>query len=261
MVMSSEFLQLIGISNSFVFIALFLAALVGGAVRGFTGFGFAMVFVPIASIFVGPTVAVPLIWLMDIPFAVPIAAKSYRHARWGEVIPLLIGASCLLPLGIYLLTVLDPTLTRWMIAIAIMLSVLALATGWRYRGTPGVPLSLSVGGLSGLASGLAQLGGMPLAVFWLAAQQNDAQQTKHNLNAYFGVVPIVSGFLMWRSGLLTFEIVKTALALCIPYGIGLLIGMWIFRFASEQTFRRVAYAVIACAAILALPVMDGLIGK
>ena len=37
---------------------LFVATLVGGLVRGFTGFGFAMVFVPVAAAAVGPAAAV-----------------------------------------------------------------------------------------------------------------------------------------------------------------------------------------------------------
>ena len=58
-------------------IAVLLAAtLLGGLVRGFTGFGFAMVFMPLASVILGPVAALGLIWFIDLPFALPIAARS-----------------------------------------------------------------------------------------------------------------------------------------------------------------------------------------
>lgn len=40
---------------------LIVATFLGGLVRGFTGFGFAMVFMPLASVVVGPVAALGLI--------------------------------------------------------------------------------------------------------------------------------------------------------------------------------------------------------
>ncbi len=69
---------------------LFLAALVGGLVRGFTGFGFAMVFVPVAAAAVGPAAAVGLIWVVDAPFSLWFGAPPPRGrsgARWCRCLP------------------------------------------------------------------------------------------------------------------------------------------------------------------------------
>ena len=58
-------------------IAVLLAAtLLGGLVRGFTGFGFAMVFMPLASIVLGPVAALGLIWFIDLPVALPTAVAG-----------------------------------------------------------------------------------------------------------------------------------------------------------------------------------------
>lgn len=248
-------------TDGFTFAMLVTAALLGGLVRGFTGFGFAMVFVPIATMAVGPVAAAALIWLIDIPFAWALAARRFGHVTWREVFPLLIGAMICVPLGVWLLTHSDPVMARWAVAIAIVCGVTALASGWRYRGMPGTLLSLGVGGMAGVASGLAQLGGMPIAIFWLAAQNNDPRQTRDNLNGFFSVLPVVSGFFFWWAGMLTWTSLWQALPLCVPYGLGLLLGSVMFPIASEQTFRRLAYAVIALAALLAMPIIDPLLGR
>jgi uncharacterized protein len=238
-----------------------LAAVTGGLVRGFTGFGFAMVFVPVATIAVGPLKAAALIWLIDIPFAWPLAALGFHRVTWREVMPLLLGAIICVPLGVWLLTILDPVTARWMTALSILAGVIALATGWRYRGAPGTPLSLGVGGLSGTVSGLAQLGGMPIAIFWLAAQQNNTRQTRDNLNGFFAILPIFTGLAYWWTGVLTSESILQALPLLLPYGLALMVGSMLFSQASEHVFRRIAYAVIFMAAVLAMPVVDPLLGR
>lgn len=232
---------------------LLAAALAGGLVRGFTGFGFAMVFVPVAAAAIGPAAAVGLIWLVDAPFALWLGGLSARRAVWREVLPLLAGASALLPAGVWLLTRLDPALARWLAAGAILAALAALMTGWRYRGRPSLALSVAVGGASGLASGFAALGGMPLAVFWLASQTADAAQVRHNLMAYFGLSTLVSGVVFAGGGVLTAERAALALPLLVPYGLGLLAGSRGFRAASDRMFRRIAYAVILAAVCLALP--------
>jgi uncharacterized protein len=250
-----------GFSTPSTLLILIAAALLGGLLRGFTGFGFAMVFVPIATIAVGPITAAALIWFIDIPFAWPLAAEGFRRVAWREVLPLLAGAIIAAPFGVWILVTADPTTARWIVAVAILCGVTVLATGWRYRGAPGTPLSLGVGGLAGTANGLAQLGGMPIAIFWLAAQKNDARQTRDNLNGFFAFLPIVTGVLYWWKGVLTWTSVMQALPLCLPYGLGLLVGAKLFPIASEQTFRRLAYLVIFMAAVLAVPAIDPLLGR
>ncbi|MBN9063482.1 MAG: hypothetical protein BGP06_11455 [Rhizobiales bacterium 65-9] len=245
-----------GVASGLDSLVLLLAALAGGVVRGFTGFGFAMVFVPTASMTVGPAMAVSLIWLIDAPFAFPLAFKSFPRANWREVAPLLIGSAAALPVGALLLTTLDRDVARWMIAISIAAALSALVAGWRYRSTPGAPLSISVGALSGLYSGLAQLGGMPLAIFWLGSQTGDARSTRDNMQVFFALTTVLSGVVFAFSGVLRAEHVWTALPLIAAYGVGVLIGVKSFGFATERSFRRIAYAIIAISVVIALPALD-----
>lgn len=237
------------------------ATLLGGLVRGFTGFGFAMVFMPLASLVLGPVAALGLIWVIDLPFALPIAARSAKRAEWSEVIPLLIAATLTLPLGLWLLTWLEPRTMRWIVALLVLAAVTLMASGWRYHGKPGIPLSLGVGSLSGLFNGLSSIGGMPLAVFWLGAQRNDRHKARANLQTYFGLSTVVSGVLLWLKSIITAASLAMALPLFAIYGAGLWVGTHAFRIASEQTFRRIAYLVIFLSALISLPLWDGMLGR
>lgn len=235
------------------------AALLGGLVRGFTGFGFAMVFVPLATLVTGPVVAVGLVFAMDAPFAVPVALRAIPRARWREILPLLAGSTALFPIGVLLLTHLDPNAVRWAVALVILAGVAGLASGWRYAASPSVPHSLGAGAMSGLANGFAGLGGMPLALFWLAGQRNDAAQTRDNLLAYFAANTAISLAILTWNGVLNLAVLRGTVLLLVPYGLGILIGSRSFRLASEVAFRRIAYLVIASGATLALPAFDRLL--
>ncbi len=243
-------------------IAVLLAAtLIGGLVRGFTGFGFAMVFMPLASVVLGPVAALGLIWFIDLPFALPIAVRSARAAEWREILPLLLTATLALPAGIWLLIWLDRETMRWVLASLVLIAVALMASGWRYHGRPTIPLSLGVGALSGLFNGMASIGGMPLAVFWLGAQRNDRHKTRANLQTFFGVSTLISGAVLWWKGILTGGALLMAVPLFAVYGVGLWAGTHGFRLASEETFRRGAYLVIFLSALISLPLWDVVIGR
>jgi uncharacterized membrane protein YfcA len=130
---------------------------------------------------------------------------------------------------------------------------------WRPAGAiTGSPArhSLGVGGLSGLTGGLASVGGIPLAILWLSSQRTGALQMRHNLVTFFAASTIISGTVLAWNGVITSAVIRQALILMIPYGLGLAVGTRGFHRASDITFRRIAYAIIAVSAILALPALD-----
>ena len=108
-----------------------------------------------------------------------------------------------------------------------------------------------------MLNGLAQLGGMPLAIFWLGAQKNDSGQTRDNLLVFFAILTIISGVIFAWSGILKLEQIWTALPLAVAYGIGVVTGARGFHKASEEAFRRISYLVIGASVALALPLFDG----
>ncbi len=84
--------------------AIFLA----GLVRGFTGFGTALIFVPVAAAAFSPVQAIAIILIVDVPATLPLAPRALRDGDWREVARLLPGGLAGLSLGLFLLTRLDP---------------------------------------------------------------------------------------------------------------------------------------------------------
>src|SRR5699024_9294868 len=132
------------------FPVLALTAVLAGLVRGFSGFGSAMVLVPVASALTSPQTAVVLLLFTDTLLTLPMVVPAARRCNWREVLPLAAGALCTVPLGVHLLLILDQTLLRWIISLLILILVALLASGWRWSGRPNLLHTGLVGGASGL---------------------------------------------------------------------------------------------------------------
>lgn len=233
-----------------------LGALVGGLTRGFTGFGFAMVFMPLAASVLPPQAALAVVWAIDAPFALYLGSRSFGDADKSGVFTLLAAATLMFPVGLYALIHVDPLIVRWIISALVVSAVIGLASGWRYHGKPGLRLTLGVGTLSGLFNGLASLSGLPLALFWLASQTRRPVEIRADMQTYFLFSTMVSGAILTYKGIFTRETLLIALSVMPIYGLMLWLGSRGYRIASETTFRRIAYGVIATAALLSLPVLD-----
>ena len=237
-----------------------VAALVGGLSRGFSGFGAALVFVPLASAAVGPRAAIPVLALLETVSCLIFLPGAWRYAARREVTVMVTGAILAVPLGSLILAHSDPVALRWGLTALVLAALGLLASGWRYRGRDSVPLTLGVGAVGGVMSGAAMLGGVPPAVWWLGRSAT-ARVMRASMNLYFAVltVAIVIAFA-WR-GLFGWPGLWLALAAGPAYGVGLWGGAALFGLASDTTFRRAAFALILAAAVLGMPLWDPLTGR
>jgi len=230
-------------------------AFVAALARGFSGFGAALIFVPLASAALGPKVAAPLLLIIDAVAAAALLPGAWRQADRREVATMALGALVSVPLGALLLARMDALTIRWIIVATVVLLLALLMSGWRYRGRLSGPLTLGVGGISGLFSGAAQVGGPPVVAYWLGGTAGPAT-VRANIFLYFAIVTVFAAASYWAQGLLTMSVLGLALLTGPVYGLGLYGGSRLFGRASEQVFRRICYALIALAAVLGLPVLD-----
>jgi uncharacterized membrane protein YfcA len=119
-------------------------AILAGAVRGFSGFGSALIYMPLVAAVYSPPVAAVTLLLIDSFGAAPFAVRSFARCSWREILPIYIAAAVAVPFGTMALLVLDPTFLRWCIAIVILLLLGILASGWHYHGRPRLPLTTAV---------------------------------------------------------------------------------------------------------------------
>lgn len=224
--------------------------------RGFSGFGAALIFVPLVSALLGPKVAAPLLLVTDGVMAAGMIPRAVKAADRPAVLTMALGALVGIPAGTWLLAALAPRTLRWAIVVVAALMLALLVSGWRYRDRPKASLTVMVGVVSGLFSGAAQIGGPPVVAYWLGGPI-PAPVVRANIVFYFAATTVIAAVGYVWGGLITLPILMLAATLAPVYGLGTWAGSRMFGLASEQTFRRICLAMIALATLISMPVLDG----
>src|SRR6478672_4578017 len=183
-------------------IAICAIAFVSGTARGFSGFGSALIFMPLASSIAAPRLVATLLLIIDFVAAAPLVPNAWKQADRRATAIMVAGALVGVPIGTYFLSRLDPVTTRWIIAGFVAALLLLLLSGWRYRGKDHVTLSVSIGALSGFCSGLAQTGGPPIVGYWLG-RPVASEVARANIILFFAASDFFSVVSYAVSGLLS----------------------------------------------------------
>jgi uncharacterized membrane protein YfcA len=239
-------------------IFLLASAFIAATARGFSGFGAALIFVPLASTVVSPKLASPLLLITDAVLAVGFIPNAWALADKREVSIMALGAAIGIPLGTLMLVRLDPTHIRWAIVVLAAAMLALLISGWRYHGKPTPPLTFTVGGIAGVFGGAAQVGGPAVVTYWLGSPGSPLI-VRANIILYFSISTAIAMVSYFVGGVLTLEVLKLSVVVGPIYGLGLFLGSRLFGVADEALFRRLCYALIAAAVVISLPVLDGVI--
>lgn len=239
-------------------IAICTIAFVSGTSRGFSGFGAALIFMPLASSMAEPRLVAALLLIIDFVAAAPLLPDAWRKADRKATAVMAIGALIGVPIGTWFLTRLDPVTTRWIISCFVTALLVLLLSGWRYRGNEYAAVSVAVGGVAGFCSGLAQTGGPPIVGYWLGRPIPSAI-ARANIMLYFGFSGVFSVVSYTVTGLINADAIKFALVVGPVYAIGIWFGASLFGRASETVFRAICYVLIAAAVVIGLPALDGVL--
>ncbi|MBB3399505.1 sulfite exporter TauE/SafE family protein [Rhizobium sp. BK060] len=239
-------------------LSLVVIAFIAGLARGFSGFGAALIFIPLGGAIIGPKLISPVLLVIDGLATLGMIPPAWRSASRREVFTMAAGAVLGVPAGTAALAWVDPLTLRWAItAIAICLLAL-LVSGWRYHGEPRTSLTSITGLVAGLFSGAAQLGGPPVVAYWLGGKANFAR-VRANIILYFGISTCFSVVSYHFGGLFVQAVFALTIVILPSYAVGLYAGSKLFGLAKESTFRTIGYLLIAASAILGMPALDGLL--
>ncbi len=230
-------------------------AILSGAVRGFSGFGSALIYVPLMSAVYGPKIGAVTFLLVDFVTGLAFVYSAVRQANWREVIPIAVFAIAAAQFGTLVLQYAEPTTLRWLISAVVLIIVPVLASGWRYTGQPHFLITVAVGVVAGLLGGAVQISGPPVLIYWLGSPQGIGA-VRANFIAYFFLFAIGLVVTYYYQGLLTAEVI----ALTVLFAPLHILAMWggtkLFHLASEKTYRRVAYVIVLLAGLASMPLFD-----
>ncbi|MCP5072558.1 MAG: sulfite exporter TauE/SafE family protein [Rhodobacteraceae bacterium] len=229
--------------------------LVAGIVRGFSGFGSAMIFLPVAGQVVPPVWALTCMAVFDLFGPLPNVPRALRDGQPRDVIRLAAGAVVALPVGVFVLTRVEPTVFRYTVSLVALLLLPCLILGLRYRGQLTRIMIVGTGALGGFLAGVAGIGGPPVILLYMASPLSTAAIRANLMLFLLGLDTLLICVFGW-SGLLELVPVMIGVLLIVPYTLGNITGAAIFDPDRAQLYRWVAYGIIAASALSGLPLLD-----
>lgn len=234
---------------------IFAAAFIAGLVRGFAGFGTAMIYLPIAGQFLSPFAAITTMVFMDIIAPLPNVPRTWRHAEPRDIGRLMMGFVIAMPLGLYTLTLVSPEVFRYTVSGIAIVLLICLLGGFRYRGVLTKALVVFTGMLSGFLGGVAGVPGPPVILLYMASlAPSHVVRANNYLFLIMVNVALIPGLALF--GRLEASAIALGLLCILPAAAGNYTGSRLFRPGYERIYRSVAYLVIALSALSGLPLWD-----
>jgi len=235
------------------FVAAAAVSVAAGLVRGFTGFGSAMLMAPPLSALFTPAVAIPMITVMELGVGLTLLPRAVPVAKWPTVLRLAAAAVLGVPAGALLLVIVPGEIMRWAISIAIIAAVVLLSLGVGRKGEATAAGTYVTGALSGLTSGAVGMGGPPVVIYYLAGR-DPAAEIRASLICFFITTAVMQTTTYTLSGILTRENAVQGLLLLPTFVLGSFVGARLFSASREHVYRKAAMALVAIVAALSLVV-------
>lgn len=222
-----------------------------GLVRGFAGFALSALVMAAAASFIAPILLIPILWFQEMAASLLMARGGWRAADRSRAILLVAGNLIGWPFGLWL-TVSLPTTTSTRIALSLILMLAALQLlkvnipALATRGG-----TLLAGLVAGIASGVAHVGGMVVALYVLS-QNDTARSMRGTLVMYLFFGSLGSLVYLLAFGVMTLAAAQGAMFLLPVTLFGVWLGTMLFNPRWEPYYKPFCLSLLIGLAALSL---------
>jgi uncharacterized membrane protein YfcA len=226
-------------------LAVALIAAFGAFSQAVSGFGFAMVAVPLLTLVLGPRSAIAVATMVSAVLALLVSVRLRNQVCWSVAGSFTASALVGMPVGLaVLLLVSAPVLTLCIAAMVVVFAGITVV-GLQVRGS--TASSVGAGLLSGLFLTSAGMNGPPL-VAGLHAMRFDPRELRATLQATFAVQDLLAVVGFAVVGLLTSTSWLLAAAALPGAVFGWMAGSKVFAWLPAERFRAVVVGMLMLSA-------------
>lgn len=228
-----------------------LAVTLAAIVRGFSGFALSALVMASLAIFIPPVTLIPVCILLEITASLMMFRGGMQEADGRVVTGLSIGSIIGVPIGLYATRSL-PTDTSRIVALLLILILAALQLTQRSPAFLATRAGLYVSGLvAGLATGLASIGGMVVALYVLA-QDAPPRRMRASLVMFLFVSMFSSSVWLAVSGMFDTLAFRRGAVFAPFVVLGVLIGTRLFIPSLQPFYRRFCLLLLMSLALTGL---------
>jgi uncharacterized membrane protein YfcA len=220
------------------------AALAGGVLQGFTGFGFAMVAVPFLGFFMPPVEALPYVLMLQALVGAAGLPGAVADCRWHALGWLALGVVLGTPVGLWIINLVSPTMGRLIVGLVVLAACAVLTAGLRLHATHLLRATIGAGLVSGVMNGLAGMSGPPAVALLLGAGATSKEIRATMIVFVFGAaLAALAPFAIL--GKVSGEMMGPLLPATVALSLGRAAGQQVFDRTSTSTHRKGAVSILA----------------
>jgi hypothetical protein len=228
-----------------------LVVFLAGMIQGLTGFGFALVSVPLLLIFLPPTMAIPMVIIHGTLITLILLFESRKWLELRRILPLIIAGVIGVPFGTYILTALGINVLKVFIGVVITLFALIFLAGFRREIRNEKLASGPIGFISGLLNSSTGMSGPPVILFFIN-QGLRKEVFRANIIAYFVALNLVTISSFLYTGLITSDVLHYAVLFLPAMILGAATGIRLIHRVDEKLFSRIALIIAAIAGLASI---------
>ena len=236
-------------------------AFLGAFAQGVTGFGSALVAMPLLALVIGVRDAAALVALLSLAINAALLLPARRALPWRLVGPLLAGSAAGIPVGVFFLAGADPRLAQALLGVTLVATSAALLLARRPSAPPAGGSSggaaFAVGALAGLVGGAFNANG-PVIALYAAGRGWRQRETHAAMQLYFLASGLAIVALHGAGGITSRRSLLAAL-FSLPFlGAGSLAGWAVHSRVDEGRYRLLLrLSLLAAGAALLLTAARG----
>jgi hypothetical protein len=224
--------------------------------QGVTGFGSALVAMPLLALVLGVREAAALVTLLSLAINIALLLPARRELPRQRVAPLLVGTLAGAPVGVLFLGGADPRLARALLGASLVATSLAMLRARRPTIGAGNGTALAVGSLAGLFGGAFNVNG-PVVTLYVAARGWEKREAHAALQLYFLVSNVWIAALHGTAGITSRRVALGAL-LALPFlAAGSAAGWAVHRRIDEARYRRLLLLTLLAAGVALIATAAG----
>ena len=221
-----------------------------GLIQGLSGFGSALVAVPLLALLMPVETVVPLMTLL----AIAISAFNLLHlrhaARLQPVLRLLTGYVLGTPLGLYFLTRAPEALVLGVLGLFISGYALFSLAGRQPQAPWLRQWRVGLGVISGSLGAAFSTNGPPVILHVAAHREWDADRQKVTLTLFFLISSLVTATAHGLGGLITREVLQWLLWSAPFLAAGTLAGIHLYRRLGERNYKQITFVLILATGLI-----------
>ncbi len=229
----------------------FLVIFAAGVVQGLTGFGFALVSAPLLSVLMEPRLAIPIIITHGSFITLLLLPDVWGWIDVRMVTPLAISGLIGIPIGAYLLRIIEGDILRVLVGFLVILFSPLLLLGVKGARSSKGWMVIPIGFLSGLLGGSTTMSGPPVILF-LAHRGVEKRVFRASLIAYFTLLGIAAIPTYILNGLINAHTVRWIILLMPSMALGAVLGAKLSHRVAEENFRRFTLLLVMASGLLSI---------